>query len=350
MKRLNAESEPKRTLSNAPIAVLQYEYGKVLLDGQLSQASEQMKDTPFGPVSSFQLGKISFTTFKLDEAEKQCAVCYNNQVDTVQLVYVLEGGCTLRVDGVRTQQLHSGEHHRVFLPKGSIASVEFAVQGNITLVIVGLEQEHFLSYLPPNSAIHIALINECSRADLAATNLFPLHIMPDQFSVLHSIIDCKRHDFIRHHYISAKIDELMVLYLEQSVCYLFENQHQYLRDEELHRIYKVRDMLRQEPEKSYSLVGLAHAVGTNDATLKKHFKQVFGTTVFAYLIACRMELAKSLLLKNNQKVATVAQEVGYKYASHFSTAFRKYFGYLPTKLLRSVAVLPADFLVDFPFL
>src|SRR5690606_36936688 len=82
--------------------------------------------------------------------------------------------------------------------------------------------------------------------------------------------------------------------------------------------------------------GLAHAVGTNEATLKKHFKAVYGTTVFGYLTARRMELAKALLLSKELKVAAVAQEVGYKYASHFTTAFRKHFGVLPNKLLRMV--------------
>src|SRR3546814_929631 len=97
---------------------------------------------------------------------------------------------------------------------------------------------------------------------------------------------------------------------------------------------QVRDLLHHQPAQSYSLVGLAHAVGANEATLKKHFKAVYGTTVFGFLTARRMELAKALLLANELKVAAVAQEVGYKYASHFTAAFRRHFGVLPTKLLR----------------
>ena len=273
MKCLDPELEQNQTPLNIPIAVLRCGYGEIELDEQPNRTLEQTDCSPFGTISSFQFEKTSYTVFKLHRADRQHAVFRNNHIDAVQLVYMLEGSCKLRIDGIKTQQLHPGEYHRVFFPMGSNVSIEFAIEGDITLVIIDLEQQYFLSYLPLNSPLYHTLISQGSKADSRAANLTPFHIMPDQFSALHSIIDCKRQDFIKHHYINAKIDELLVLHLEQSVLlFSVENQRQDLRDEELQRIYKVRDMLRQEPEKSYSLVGLAHAVGTNDATLKKHVK------------------------------------------------------------------------------
>src|SRR5690606_30343300 len=135
-------------------------------------------------------------------------------------------------------------------------------------------------------------------------------------------------------YTQLKLAELWVLFLEKADHFSNEGALARLRSEELERMQKVRDLLYNQPARSYSLVGLAHAVGTNEATLKKHFKAVYGTTVFGYLTARRMELAKALLLSKELKVAAVAQEVGYKYASHFTAAFRKHFGILPNQLLR----------------
>ncbi|GGG94365.1 hypothetical protein GCM10007415_31840 [Parapedobacter pyrenivorans] len=162
-----------------------------------------------------------------------------------------------------------------------------------------------------------------------------------KISVIQQILHEKKPTYLQAAYSQLKLAELFVLFLEKAGRFGSEDGSVQLRPEELERIRKVRSMLEDNLAASYSLVGLAHAVGTNEASLKKNFKAVYGTTVFGYLTACRMERAKVLLTNGQLKVALVAQEVGYKYASHFSAAFRKYFGYLPTKLLRMVVSVPA---------
>ncbi|RYY33343.1 MAG: AraC family transcriptional regulator, partial [Sphingobacteriaceae bacterium] len=94
----------------------------------------------------------------------------------------------------------------------------------------------------------------------------------------------------------------------------------------------VRDILLDNLNTELSLKELANQVGTNEFDLKRNFKKVFGNTVFGYLHQHKMEKAKQLLLTANNKVATVAELMGYKYATHFTNAFKKYFGYLPHKL------------------
>ncbi len=347
MRRLITEFKQTAGPLEKPLAVLPCGRGETIATASPGRVSERVDSTPFGFITRFQFEQVSYTVFRLRRAKRQQVVLTSDHEDAVCLVYMLEGMSKWYVNGVQAQVFRSGEHHHVFVPKGSTSVVEFAVHEEITLVVVGMEESHFRLHLPRSNAS--AGQEEKEWVNTYAADQPPLHIMPDQFTILYNIIDCKRPAYIRHHYIRAKIEVLLALHLEQSIHHALENQSQGLREEELQRVYKVRDMLSQKPNKSYSLVGLAHAVGTNDATLKKHFKQVFGTTVFAYLTACRMELAKSLLLKNNQKVAVVAQEVGYKHASHFSTAFRKYFGYLPTKLLRSLVCIPVEVLFEEPW-
>jgi len=54
--------------------------------------------------------------------------------------------------------------------------------------------------------------------------------------------------------------------------------------------------------------------------------------VFGYLLEERMKLGKRLLLEGRTSIADVATEVGYKNATHFTAAFKRYFGYLPSDL------------------
>ncbi len=162
-----------------------------------------------------------------------------------------------------------------------------------------------------------------------------------KIAVIQQILHEKKPAYLQAAYMQLKLGELFVLFLEKADCFAGKGALVQLRPEELERIRKVRNMLHDNPAADYSLVGLAHAVGTNETSLKNNFKAVYGITVFGYLTSCRMERAKALLVKEKLKVALVAQEVGYKYASHFSGAFRKYFGCLPTKMLRVLVSVPA---------
>lgn len=155
-----------------------------------------------------------------------------------------------------------------------------------------------------------------------------------KIGVIQQLLYDQKPVYLQAMYTQMKLTELLVLFLEKADGLARNGVVPGLRAEDLERMQQVRDLLHNEPAETYSLVGLAHTVGTNEASLKKNFKAVYGTTVFGYLTARRMELAKQLLLEKELKVSAVAQEVGYKYASHFTAAFRKHFGILPTQLLR----------------
>src|SRR5690606_41294996 len=78
-----------------------------------------------------------------------------------------------------------------------------------------------------------------------------------------------------------------------------------------------------------SIMYLSRLVGTNECNLKNNFKAVFGNTVYGYAKQARMEKAHKLLTTQSRKVSEVAQLVGYRHASHFTAAFKQYFGYTP---------------------
>ncbi len=45
-----------------------------------------------------------------------------------------------------------------------------------------------------------------------------------------------------------------------------------------------------------------------------------------------MNEARRLLLSGEMNIAEVADTVGYKNPNHFTTAFKKYFGFVPSEL------------------
>lgn len=334
MQDIIPESIHENLLLVNPIGVFEME-GTHHRGPQLS--SERNRLTPFGTIRSFKFEHLHCHIFNLRGATGQRTVFQIRRAACIQLVYVLKGACSWCVEGGEDVKrfIPSEYHSSAFFPAGSSGSLVFVAPSETMVMVVHVAFDFFMDYLTPTSPVYPVLSRYVSFSSVSLLDQEAIPTTPYQSAALYSMVSRRRHASMRHHYMNAKLNVLLVLYLEQRMQFS-EKEHVALRDEELQRVYRVRDILLHQPGKSYTLVGLAHEVGTNDATLKKHFKQVFNTTVFDYLTSCRMELAKTLLLKNNQKVAAVAQEVGYKYASHFSTAFRKYFGYLPNKLLRSM--------------
>ncbi|MBI4625823.1 MAG: helix-turn-helix transcriptional regulator [Verrucomicrobia bacterium] len=95
------------------------------------------------------------------------------------------------------------------------------------------------------------------------------------------------------------------------------------------RIHAAAEALKRDLETPPTLAVLARSVGLSETTLKRGFRQVFGTTVFGYLRERRMERARSLLQSGEATVLEAAARVGFSNPSNFAAAFRRQFGLNP---------------------
>jgi AraC-like DNA-binding protein len=132
------------------------------------------------------------------------------------------------------------------------------------------------------------------------------------------------------------------LYLESKAIELFLLQVQEfdsagrpavrLSAADIERLHFIRDMLTAHFDRPWSITLLAREAGLNQMKLKAGFKALYGTTVFGYLGDIRMEEARRLLLQEKLYVGEVAERMGYQHPHHFTKAFRKKFGVLPSEL------------------
>lgn len=63
--------------------------------------------------------------------------------------------------------------------------------------------------------------------------------------------------------------------------------------------------------------------------LSKLFRHEFGISILEYAITLRLDEAKTLLQKSLLNVNEIAEKIGYENYYHFSTIFKKQFGYSP---------------------
>src|SRR5579871_679039 len=81
-----------------------------------------------------------------------------------------------------------------------------------------------------------------------------------------------------------------------------------------------------------SLSRLADEMEMSESSVKRHFKIIFGKSIYQYYLEKKMQHARLLLLNKHMNVSEVSAKLGYEKTSHFIKMFKKHIGYLPGKL------------------
>jgi len=99
-----------------------------------------------------------------------------------------------------------------------------------------------------------------------------------------------------------------------------------------HALYahKAREILESELAAPPTLESLGRRVGLNIRSLGKAFQDQFGLKIGAYVTQARLELGRELI-EEGMSCGQAAAEVGY-HPAHFSTAFKRYYGFSPNQL------------------
>ena len=139
---------------------------------------------------------------------------------------------------------------------------------------------------------------------------------------------------LRELFIRSKTSELICLFLqflkssEKAVTTAVR-----LSQRDLKILHDARSILDAHYADAPKLADLARQVGINKLKLTQGFKQLFGLTIYDYLLSVRMSKAQTLLHESELSITQIAFEVGYEYSGNFTTAFRRYFG-VPPSLMR----------------
>jgi AraC-like DNA-binding protein len=135
-------------------------------------------------------------------------------------------------------------------------------------------------------------------------------------------------------YFQGKTFELLSLYFS----YKEPNTEScpFLNDQEtVRKIKHAKEHLLKHVDSPPSIKELAKIAGLNEHQLKAGFKEIYGNSVFAFLLEHRLDHARVLLDTMKYQVNEVAFQTGYTNPSHFIAAFKKKFGVTPKKYLMS---------------
>lgn len=162
-------------------------------------------------------------------------------------------------------------------------------------------------------------------------------ISPAMAVVLSQILNFNLNKSVKHIYLKGKLYELVALYFNRPDEVDVE-QCPFLNDEEnVRKIRKAKEIIIARMAEPPGLQELADEIGLSLKKLKEGFKEVYGDTVYGFLLDYKMEYARKLLEGGSHNVNEVGMKVGYSTSSHFIAAFKKKFGTTPKKYLSSLS-------------
>jgi AraC-like DNA-binding protein len=201
-------------------------------------------------------------------------------------------------------------------------------------------QTRIVAFSIPLESLHKLFTHEALpflKPENAKTKFYDEREIPASLQVvLNQIFTVNLSESAEKLYYHGKVLEILGLYFSEKkpdteACPFLNDQ------ETVRKIKHAKEYLLKHMDNPPGLKELAKAAGLNEYQLKVGFKEIYGNTVFGFLLDHKLDHARVLLDTSKFQVNEVAYQIGYANPSHFIAAFKKKFGVTPKKYLMNLS-------------
>lgn len=269
--------------------------------------------------------------FQNNTKEKQSFVkeVSNNYI---QLFFSIQGKGTLIFNNGRyTIDVLEEKSLVLFNPQQNLPiNIEVAPNSKIITILITIKKFH--SFFSEFSK-YITFLGEENQGKKYYSGK---DLSPREMIVLNQIFKYNLHASLEKLYTKGKVYELLSLYFNFSEGD-DKDKCPFLEDEEnVQKIKKAKEIIIDRMAEPPSLNELASEVGLSLKKLKDGFKQIYGETVFNFLLDYKLDYSRKLLETKRHNVAEISNLIGYSTSSHFIAAFKKKFGTTPKRYLGKI--------------
>jgi len=198
------------------------------------------------------------------------------------------------------------------------------------IVHFSVKPEYIFQFLPESEWWSDELKKKiANRASIIGDRYTPITLLQER--ALQTVFDCPLGGQLGQLMIETSIVQIMLIQLHS----LFQSKDLFSADltkRDVDVIQGVKEHLSRTFLEDHSLENLAKHFGVNTNKLMTLFRKVFNKSIFEYLSELRMDYARELLLEKECMVTEVSRVLGYKNPNHFSSAFKRKFGFPPSQL------------------
>ncbi|WP_439555737.1 helix-turn-helix domain-containing protein [Dyadobacter sp.] len=250
--------------------------------------------------------------------------------DTININFHLSGDLDTRFLGIKDElKMRPRKHNLVYAPQGGFTN-RIAPHSSLQMFHLSIEKGFFIDSIGCDDHWSEKIQNDLAHNRPFVAVEGTRDITPLMLNLITDVCNSNVRTPMSGLLIQSKLLELLALQIGQFRGPVAQSTG--LRMDEIEKLRMLKQYLDTHFLDELSLSQLSRVCLLNEFKLKKGFKELFGDTVFGYLRKLRMEYAERLLLDSGNTVEEVASRLGYEYAHHFSTAFKKFKGISPSNL------------------
>lgn len=223
----------------------------------------------------------------------------------------------------------------IILPALALDSqIEFPAKEDIITMAVVVNRQwvnQYMQQIPGKEAEYLANLFVCQKSFFIYEAL--THTME---RVIKQILECNLSLPATQLFLQAKTTELLALFFDKLVQRELIQNFDNVNQSDVEVLFIVKKILLDNLENPPTISSLSREVGMSESKLKKIFKQVFGHSIYQYVLYNRMEKARKLLDSKQYNVSEVGGLVGYSNLAHFAKAFKKQYAIAPRQYLQKL--------------
>jgi AraC-like DNA-binding protein len=247
------------------------------------------------------------------------------QKGIIHFYFCLDGSATFFFGPHYSREIVKGKNYFFYNPDKDLPfELQLAPQTKMVFMTISLDSLHKLF-------IHDAL--PLLKPENSNRKFYDERDIPSSLLlVLNQLLTTQLSESAQKLFYQGKFYELLSLYFSNRLPNT--ETCPFLNDEEtVRKIKHAKEYLLKNMETPPTLKELAKIAGLNEYQLKVGFKEIYGNTVFGFLLDHKLDHSRLLLDSAKYQVNEVAYQIGYTNPSHFIASFKKKFGVTPKKYL-----------------
>ena len=281
-------------------------------------------------------------SFSQDTAAKKCD---NAGLDEVQIIFNLNQDIEWQVG----EDPASPRFQKVVMKRGEVCiyrndnigtSMFYPSGRHYRFRSLQMKTERFSGLLhmlfPEKEALRIE--------QMVFTRVEKTRITPEMFRILSEIDSADRYAEYKDVYLETKMIELtaqILMKIANGEDKDIQKKEQNIDPQDRLSIEHLREKIQLVPYEDYDAPSVALKLAMSLSKLNRLFRQMYDTSLHAYVQEMRLEYAAALLVREKINVSEAASRSGYSNMSFFSKSFKERFGISP-KDYRERKVLEND--------
>ncbi|MEN2488617.1 AraC family transcriptional regulator [Flavobacterium sp. B11] len=256
-------------------------------------------------------------------------VIYEIDEESVVMNFIYSSNVETHIDQLESEQYSRENTHNIFYTNNFKGSFTIPAYTHTNYLSIILSKAFYFNIINEDWQLHEKFSKKILEKQSSYLTSKYLPFTPAIQWVTSEIKNCTREGVLKRIFIESKIKELLIHQLETLNMKPLATEQ--INDEDYSKLLEAKKILDDDYRNTPTLPELSRIISLNEFKLKKGFKACFGTTVKSYIIKLRMEHAKELFQSKTATVTEAAYKCGYKDVSHFSAAFKNYYGFSPQK-------------------